>query len=132
MIAVDYDRLMRDPDAELYRVACWLGSDIDTKELSVFRKEFLDETLRHTQFDPDDIYADVAAPMLAREIHGFLSELLASGSDLAVLVASDSLARWSTELERVYARHSGWLISKVIFCTNMYFRYMSAKGRLQP
>lgn len=101
MIAVDYDRLMRDPDAELYRVACWLGSDIDTKELSVFRKEFLDETLRHTQFDPDDIYADVAAPMLAREIHGFLSELLASGSDLAVLVASDSLARWSTELERV-------------------------------
>ncbi|MBV8345088.1 MAG: glycosyl transferase family 1 [Candidatus Eremiobacteraeota bacterium] len=60
MVVVDYDLLMREPRPQLERIARRLDlPEPDPREIDRFVAEFLDETLRHSVFAPDD---DAGAP----------------------------------------------------------------------
>ncbi|MDA8230316.1 MAG: glycoside hydrolase family 99-like domain-containing protein [Magnetospirillum sp.] len=101
VIAVDYDKLMQDPDGEIHRVASWLDAKVDSEALTLYRSQFLEEGLRHSHFRSDDICADVTAPELAREIQRFLADVVEGRSDICQAAASGQLKQWKNELERL-------------------------------
>lgn len=58
MVVVDYDLLMREPGVQLERIARALNlPEPDPREIDRFAADFLDETLRHSVFDPADVDA---------------------------------------------------------------------------
>ncbi len=58
MVVVDYDLLMREPRPQLERIARALHLRApDPREIDRFAAEFLDKTLRHSVFEPDDLDA---------------------------------------------------------------------------
>ena len=69
-LVVDYDRLMQSPDAELKRIAKKFQLQIIPSELIRYKTEFLDNELRHTIYQIDDLVNVQAIPPLARCIKG--------------------------------------------------------------
>lgn len=79
MVVVDYDRTMREPRAELERIAGRLRLPAaDDGELQRFVDEFLDEGLRHTAFAPSDALGDTPLAELTRRAY---SQLYAAATD---------------------------------------------------
>lgn len=91
-ILVDYDKFMETPGTELARVANRLQLQILPVELEKFETEFLDNELRHTVFQVDDLNQD-ELPRLIRDVY---TDLL-SVSDLDSPVISEKMKRWTVE-----------------------------------
>ena len=77
-VIVDYDRLMRSPDQELMRIAKCTDLEIDPTELQSYKSEFLDQGLRNSVYDVNDLLSDAACPPLVREMYAVLLDV---GSD---------------------------------------------------
>ena len=75
MLVVDYDLFMLDPRAQLERIARKLGLPAREAGVGHFIDEFLDATLRHTLFSPDDIDTSTETGRLVREAYVLLYEL---------------------------------------------------------
>ena len=74
-VVIDYDRLLNDPVPQMKRVASSLGIVIDDaakKELSLYAGDFLEQNLRHTQFEPKALDLDPRAPKLAADAYHWL------------------------------------------------------------
>ena len=69
---VDYDFFMQNPATELARVAHEIQLPIIASELDIFVNEFLDNSLRHTHYELNDLYVDGACPNLVAEIYNEL------------------------------------------------------------
>lgn len=56
-LVVEYDRLMAQPEQELKRIAAAFRLDFDSdgKSLAEYKTDFLDTSLRHTEFQPEDL-----------------------------------------------------------------------------
>ena len=100
-VLVDYDRLMQSPDHELKRIAKCLDLEIDVRELRNYKTEFLDEELRHTVYDPNDLFLDDACPPLAREIYAALLDVASDKTRIDDLALRDQIARWVGEFKRL-------------------------------
>jgi len=73
LAVLDYDLLMREPRAQLDRVAGKLRLPAGAPgEVERFAGAFLDERLRHTVFSPDEIDASTQAGCLARDAYVLL------------------------------------------------------------
>jgi lipopolysaccharide biosynthesis protein len=99
-IIVDYDSLMLNSDVELRKIAEWLGTHVDERELEKYRIDFLDEKLRHSQHSLNDINEDITTPAIAREIYAFLVDVLALRRPLSSARVSGQLIKWEEEFKR--------------------------------
>jgi hypothetical protein len=73
---VDYDLLMRDPSAQLGRIARRMDiPNGEAREIDRFAGDFIDANLRHTVFSLDDIDASAEAARLTRDAFLLLYEL---------------------------------------------------------
>ena len=78
-VVTDYDVLMREPRRQLDRIATALdlpspqGGTSDP--IDEFTAHFLDASLRHSTYTPDDVAGDTAAGRLVRRAYGFLYAL---------------------------------------------------------
>ena len=95
---LDYDALLLGPDAELRRVACGLGCEVDAAELERFKRDFLDADLRHAQTSAAEFEHDRACAPIVLEVFAFVSGLAQGAPVPADLQARSE--RWRAELER--------------------------------
>lgn len=76
-LVVDYDRLVARPEGELQRIskAFSLSFDQTGQEFIDFKTDFLDSSLRHTEFQADDLLLEQAAPPATLELYELLVSL---------------------------------------------------------
>lgn len=88
-VVVEYDRLMAQPELELQRIATAFNLDLDSKGklLAEYKTGFLDSSLRHTEFQPEDLLVDPLAPAGAIELYQLL---LALSEDRITLDADET------------------------------------------
>jgi hypothetical protein len=96
LVIVDYDRLMANADAELQRMADALGLAVNPLLLEEYQQEFLDNTLRHTQFSAEDLTLDLDCPEPVAEIYAFLQDKAAMAGLFAGSAESKrKFAKWN-------------------------------------
>lgn len=100
-VLVDYDRLMHAPERELERIAERLALEIDPKELQSYKSEFLEEGLRHTVYDLNDLLLDDTCPPLVREIYTDLLDTAVDRRRLDDAALLTKIAIWINEFERL-------------------------------
>jgi len=100
-VLVDYDNVMRDSEGELGRMAYALGLTVDPEALKEFKSEFLDESLRHTTFDLDDLRKDDACPSMVRDVYATLVDIAAGKVTLDDENLPRRLKKWTSEFERL-------------------------------
>ena len=100
-VLVDYDRLIQAPDRELIRISQYLGLEIDQNELESYKVEFLDQGLRHTLYEMNDLLSDGACPPIVREVYAALLDVAADKTKLDDPELRSKVARWSDEFERL-------------------------------
>ncbi|WP_321820035.1 MULTISPECIES: hypothetical protein [unclassified Burkholderia] len=71
---VSYDLLMNAPRPELERVSSELGLPLIDSEVESFERTFLDDNLRHTRFDPQDLHPLQTLPRQAKALFSALDE----------------------------------------------------------
>jgi glycosyltransferase involved in cell wall biosynthesis len=98
-VLVDYDRLMQAPDRELNRIAKHLDLQIDPVELQRYKTEFLDQTLRHTVYEPNDLLMDNTCPPLIREVYAALLEVASGNTKFDDQELQNKIAQWSADVE---------------------------------
>jgi len=99
LVVVDYDLLMREPRAQLERIARALKLPApDPGEIERFAAEFLDETLRHSVFSPDELEAATDLERLTQKAYRLLYDL---ASDR--LVPDDAWWRSWDEIEQLFS-----------------------------
>ncbi|MFZ3221863.1 MAG: glycoside hydrolase family 99-like domain-containing protein, partial [Rugosibacter sp.] len=100
-VLVDFDHLMQSPDAELVRIAKSLNLEIFPVELQNYKTDFLDQGLRHTTFELNDLLLDSACPAIVRDVYSALLKV-ASGQ---LTLDDDSLladiSNWSDEFDQM-------------------------------
>lgn len=102
-VAVDYDLLMRSAEHELGRVAKRFGLSIDPVGLQSYKAEFLDDSLRHSVYDLNDLndlLLDGVCPSLVREVY---ETLLGVASDVVEddVSLQSKVELWMHEFERI-------------------------------
>ena len=100
-VLVDYDKLMRSPRHEISRIANRLDLEMDLPELQKYESDFLDNTLRHSVYEPDDLSADRACPPLAKEVYTTLLDVASDKMDLDDPALRLLAERWMDEYERL-------------------------------
>lgn len=100
-VLVDYDRLMQSPDHELMRVAECTGLEIDPVELQSYKNEFLDQDLRHTVHELNDLLLDDSCPPIVREIYAALLDVASEKIMFEDLELQNKVLLWADEFERL-------------------------------
>ena len=100
-VLVDYDRLMQSPDGELMRIAKCIDLKIDPAELQSYKTEFLEQGLRHTVYDLNDLLSDEHCPPIVREIYTALLDVASDKARLEDLALQSKITSWSNEFERL-------------------------------
>ena len=77
-IFVDYDLILNDPDHQLMRISAAFDRPFsaESQAFREFKNEFLELSLRHNGFAPEDLDLDTAAPDEVRQLHQLLSGLV--------------------------------------------------------
>lgn len=79
LVVVDYDLLMQQPRPQLERIGRGLNLPAPTgaasREIDRFASDFLDESLRHTHFSPDDFETTSDVARLTRDAYLSLYDL---------------------------------------------------------
>ncbi|WP_233832757.1 sulfotransferase family protein [Paraburkholderia sp. ZP32-5] len=79
-VIVDYDCLLDQPAAELERIAAQLSLPLDPQRFDEYRATFLEDGLRHTRFQPQDLNLVRAAPRALRQLYGALDAVCRDGA----------------------------------------------------
>ena len=74
-VVVDYDRLVREPLAQLQRMGAALGLPLDASRAAEYTAQFLDAGLRHHEHEGTDLRRDEACPPLVPEVLALLERL---------------------------------------------------------
>lgn len=99
-VLVDYDRMIQGPEAEIARIAKELQLLINMTELEKFKLEFLDQQLRHTVYQLDDLMPDETVPPLTREIYQELLNISIDNAQLDSVIFRKKLTKWNDEFSR--------------------------------
>ena len=97
---IDYDRLIRAPEPELYRVIYHLKLQVDPNELQIYLTQFLDEKLRHTTYDPDDLALSRFTESFVRDLYSVLLDAASGKLAINAPAVLQQLARSLGELDR--------------------------------
>ena len=100
-LLVDYDLLMQSPDHELGRIAKRLDLTIDPAELQRYKAEFLDQGLRHTVYELNDLMLDDTCPPLVREMYAALLDVASDKTQIDDPALQKKIEHWVTEVERL-------------------------------
>ena len=100
-VLVDYDKLMQTSETEIARMARELQLSINMNELEKFTMEFLDQKLRHTIYQLNDLMLDNASPPLVQEVYSSLLDIATGKLSLDDTVLKNKIAQWSRELSRL-------------------------------
>jgi lipopolysaccharide biosynthesis protein len=100
-LIVDYDRLMQTPDRELMRVAKCAGLEIDPTELQNYKSGFLDQGLRHTVYEPNDLLLDYTCPPIVREVYTALLDVASDKIQLDDPSLQRKVECWVSEFNRL-------------------------------
>jgi glycosyltransferase involved in cell wall biosynthesis len=77
-VLVDYDHFLHAPQISLELIAERLDLQVDANAMRQYQSEFLDEGLRHTVYDVNDLRLDENCPPLVQELY---AELIAVSRD---------------------------------------------------
>jgi GT2 family glycosyltransferase len=100
-VIVDYDRLIQSPDHELNRIAKSLDLEVSPVELQSYKTEFLDQRLRHTVYELNDLLLDDRCPPLVRENYIALLDIASDKEKVDSLELQNNVVRWSDEFVRL-------------------------------
>ena len=100
-VVVDYDRMMQSPDNELNRIATAFDLKIDQAALITYKTEFLDNELRHTIYELDDLFLDDTCPPIVTEIYKLLLQIASDKSKFGDIELCSDIERWKNEFERL-------------------------------
>ena len=98
-IAVDFDRLMQDPRAQLHRIAALLDLPIDPDAMDAYAGEFLSDELRHSTFRVEDLRVDPQCPPRVGEYFEQLARAAADETSLDSEPLTTQLEQGSAALE---------------------------------
>ena len=98
-VIVDFDSLMKSPENELKRIANHLELEIDITELNEYKINFLNEELRHTLYQMNDLLLDQTCPPIVQEIYSALLDVASDKSELNEL--NIKIVQWTKEFERL-------------------------------
>ncbi len=104
-VLVDYDRLLAAPERELQRVAKELDCEINKAELTFFKDEFIDLSLRHETVDAENIGELDSVFSLANDIYYTLLQ----GIDDRGFLEKDSFLQKLVAWERKFLQLSSML-----------------------
>lgn len=116
-VLVDYDLLLANPSKQISRIALRLGlaKRLDPMRLEDFSHNFLDNRLRHTNFEAEDIYRDPKVPALVRTVSTLLSDAAADNLNLDSEYVGEAIANLSKQarreaklLYRLFVAFRGW------------------------
>lgn len=99
-LVVEYDRLIADPAHELQRIASVFNLAFDpmSQEFSEYKIEFLDRSLRHTEYQAEDLLLEQAAPSGTVELYELLVKLSRDASTFDAKQVKFSLDRLIQQL----------------------------------
>ncbi|MBW6521013.1 MAG: hypothetical protein K0A99_08410 [Desulfoarculaceae bacterium] len=100
-VFVDYDRMMQSPERELSRIAKALDLEVDSTELQIYKNDFLDQALRHTVYELNDLLLDDTCPPIVSEIYAALLDVASENSKFDDLELQNKVLRWSDEFEHL-------------------------------
>ena len=100
-ILLDYDNFIQSPESELHRLGNALGLKINQDELYQYKNIFLDETLRHTRYDVNDLALDPMCPPCVLEIYSCLQSLVVNNKSVDHPDVLAKINAWTTEFERI-------------------------------
>jgi hypothetical protein len=93
-VIVEYDALLDQPVAELERIAARLSLPVEAQRLEEYSEGFLEEGLRHTRFQAEDLSQARSVPSAVRQLYQALVEACENDStDTAELRAALDGAR---------------------------------------
>lgn len=98
-LMVDYDFLMRSSHHEINRMARFLNLDINLTEMNNFTSEFLDENLRHTIHDSDDLSSDEACHPIVRDAYAALIDVAADKTPIDDQGLTQQIDHWLKEID---------------------------------
>lgn len=73
-IIVDYDYLVEDPESEIHRIARQLDANVDREELEVYKRDFINKSLRHANFKLNDLEKNSDIPAVVKNIYRLVLE----------------------------------------------------------
>jgi GT2 family glycosyltransferase len=100
-VLVDYDRLMQSPEFELERIARTICLEIKPRELQIYKKDFLDQNLRHTVYDLNDLLLEKACPPIVKGIYKCLLNSASAKEGVDKIELQKKADSWSYEFERL-------------------------------
>lgn len=100
-LVLDYDLLLARPAAELARVGAALGLPLQSEEVARFAGEFLDEGLRHSRFEADELARLPAALPLTADVYRALLACAEDRDTLDSAALQDGLRGWCEDLARL-------------------------------
>jgi len=100
-LVLDYDLLLARPAAELARVGAALGLPLQSEEVARFAGEFLDEGLRHSRFEADELARTPAALPLTADVYRALLACAEDRDTLDSAALQDGLRGWCEDLARL-------------------------------
>ena len=100
-VIVDYDRFMQSPDSELIRIAQCVDLEIDNADLETFKSGFMDQGLRHTLYDQNELSLDDSCPDVVRDAYTKLFKVASDNIDFSSAELNNKIARWVVEYERI-------------------------------
>lgn len=102
-VHVDYDRLVEAPEVQIARMARALDLNVIPDEAARFQSEFMDQALRHTAYDPDDLAQDPLCPPLIVEVYSGLRAMALDDSWSSQPAKALPVSLWATEYARMKA-----------------------------
>ena len=98
---VDYDLLMRFPEAQLRRIANFLEQPLDQHELDLYTSFYLDKDLQHTLFSANDLIKEESCPPLVKGIYSVLMDVAADNLDISEPAFNQKIEIWEDRFKEI-------------------------------
>lgn len=96
-IIIDYDNFMQDTENKIKNIANIFKLEINSKELEIYKNDFLDNSLRHTFYSIDDLISNSASSSLLKDIYLTINKLSTSiNNDNKLIIEKTKL--WNNDL----------------------------------
>jgi len=100
-VLVDYDSFMQSPQQNFEKIAKNLLLTINQELLESYQLEFLDEHLRHSTFELNDLLSDYACPPLVFELYAELIEASKDNIEINQVDFRKKIVVWNSEFNRI-------------------------------
>ena len=128
-VIVDYDRFIKSPYDELNRISTAFGLTLDQVNFESYETEFIDNKLRHTFFELDDLLLDNESPIIIREIYSSLLQLASDNINFDEITFQKDIERWAKEFAQL--KCSLELVDKVLAQKKDVFGTFSEQPEIQ-